>query len=745
MENLMRSFPERSFDVTNWIEVMSGMLCCLITRKTLEMQREEVVLKTSNCCCNFSQRRPYAQLTLLEQRSLCFGICQAINSDLQPMNEKGEGGIVPGCGCSKQLVDEIVYELNLRKDGRGKIAQMRQQKYMLDRISKLAVQLPLLLKKIGAQYPPSDATLQRLFGEHVPLMRSLAEVAKLEQLPEFGSNQYDVTCCLESLCCVRKVLELAPDEGILTTKQFITGSVVTSRVPYANIASVDVVRSCGCLALLQAGELTKPPGQPHKPLQPGCGCSGALVDMIRGDLQARVDVRGNLGQIRQLEKMMGKFDDFAAEVPLMLDKLGADAAFPPSQQTMQRVYGSQSLPQAAFATPHEVPSQNFASLDFNVRNEFLNCCCLAVTCGLAGCTSHTATLEAEQMTTRVSNNCTTSIDRQPYAQLRAVDEELCCFCCHSVNGMIPGWCGDVPKLHAIAGELQARKVGRGNIAQLRNQENTMIKALHTDIHTDVLLSHAGVAYPPTQETMAAVYGASPPQLPPGQPGEAVHLSASEQMETRHYDITNTCARLLCCCLESHLELNEEEAIFRGRSCCVKSVRREPYAQLGSVAPAELCCGACVNVKTDQNVVCPGCGCNRELTTEVAAELQNRKVKRGNIAQIQLQENLMMEIIKLGVKADLLLHKYGVEYPPSQETMLATFGAGVLPRAVPANAMQVVVPAGLRAGDAFQVAGPTGRIDVTVPSGAVEGQILQVELPASPLEEAEMAPFTSNAA
>lgn len=124
-----------------------------------------------------------------------------------------------------------------------------------------------------------------------------------------------------------------------------------------------------------------------------------------------------------------------------------------------------------------------------------------------------------------------------------------------------------------------------------------------DIHTDVLLSHAGVAYPPTQETtssewhevfffgrfgllvdptkrcdlwksrmtcpqveqegsplrlamgtgqlrtMAAVYGASPPQLPPGQPGEAVHLSASEQMETRHYDITNTCARLLCCCLD----------------------------------------------------------------------------------------------------------------------------------------------------------------------------------------------------
>lgn len=55
--------------------------------------------------------------------------------------------------------------------------------------------------------------------------------------------------------------------------------------------------------------------------------------------------------------------------------------------------------------------------------------------------------------------------------------------------------------------------------------------------------------------------------------------------------------------ESHLELNEEEAIFRGRSCCVKSVRREPYAQLGSVAPAELCCGACVNVALPSGTAC----------------------------------------------------------------------------------------------------------------------------------------------
>ena len=39
-----------------------------------------------------------------------------------------------------RLVHEIVRELNLRKDGRGKVAQMRQQRFMLEKLSKLAVQ-----------------------------------------------------------------------------------------------------------------------------------------------------------------------------------------------------------------------------------------------------------------------------------------------------------------------------------------------------------------------------------------------------------------------------------------------------------------------------------------------------------------------------------------------------------------------------------------------------------------------------
>ena len=157
MEYLMQTFPERSYEVTNFVEKFGAICCCIITRrdwldflskhklavscslrvvprcgwqqlarKMLDLQSEEVVLRTQNCCCNVTQRRPYAQLTLLEERSMCWGTCAAINSDLAPMNDKGEGGIVPGCGCDQELVQEVVRELNLRKDGRGKVAQMRR-------------------------------------------------------------------------------------------------------------------------------------------------------------------------------------------------------------------------------------------------------------------------------------------------------------------------------------------------------------------------------------------------------------------------------------------------------------------------------------------------------------------------------------------------------------------------------------------------------------------------------------------
>merc|ERR1719401_540750 len=95
----------------------------------------------------------------------------------------------------------------------------------------------------------------------------------------------------------------------------------------------------------------------------------------------------------------------------------------------------------------------------------------------------------------------------------SVDDATCCFCFRSVNQMQPG-CGCSDELvKEISEELQARKVGRGNIAQIRNQENTMYKAVELDVRLDILMKQFGIAYPPEQSTMSAIYGQTPPELP----------------------------------------------------------------------------------------------------------------------------------------------------------------------------------------------------------------------------------------
>lgn len=735
MENLMSTFAEQAFDVTNYAEAYTLACCCIITRKTLLLEPEEAVLKTSNCCMSSTQRRPYAQLNVVEKRKACFGLANAINSDLAPIDAEGNGGIVPGCGCSESYMEEISNELNKRKDSRGKIAQMRQQRYMLDKVSKLAFQIPLLLKHHGVQYPPDETTLTHLRGRNSSFaIRPLAEVAKIEHMPEFGSSTFDTTCCCESLCCTTTSLELAPDEAVLTKKTAITGSVTTTRVPYGNIESVTANKTCGCCSTLVAGELTQPSStDAPRPIMPGSGCSSALVESIRQELQARVDARGNLGQIKQLEKMMSKFQDLAAEMALILDKLELESAYPPSQQTMLRLYGD-TLPLTA-AVPHQLSSQQFETKAYSVANQCLSAqlCCL--TCGLCGWMESKLTLEQEQTVLETSNNCAHSVEKTPYAQLGSVDEEQMC-CCRFVNGMSPGLGCSTGVVKEISEELQARKVGRGNIAQLRNQENTMVKAQEFQVRTDLLLEKRSVSYPPSQETMSAIYGEDPPRLPPSEdrPGEGMHFQASEMLDTVAFEITTNLERWCLFGQRSTLELNDEEAVFTRESCCLKSRRREPFAQLGSVEPAQCCCGGCVMVETDQNMISPGCGCSYAQVSEIAAELQHRKVKRGNIAQIRLQENLMIELIKMAVKADLLVNKEGLQYPPTPETMMSVFGEQIpvpdwqpQPRRPSRTTMEVVIPSGHGPGDVFRVRGSRGSIEVRVPDGAASGQVLEVDV------------------
>lgn len=67
---------------------------------------------------------------------------------------------------------------------------------------------------------------------------------------------------------------------------------------------------------------------------------------------------------------------------------------------------------------------------------------------------------------------------------------------------------------------------------------------------------------------------------------------------------------------------------------------------------------------------------------IAEELQERKVKRGNIAQMKQQENIILELLKLEAKADVMAHaRFGVAFPPPPEVMAKAFVEGTTLRMI----------------------------------------------------------------
>jgi len=106
--------------------------------------------------------------------------------------------------------------------------------------------------------------------------------------------------------------------------------------------------------------------------------------------------------------------------------------------------------------------------------------------------------------------------------------------------------------------------------------------------------------------------------------------------------------------KEHPEAGEGGALPHPNQLVLKTNDRRPYAQVDSVDMEKAFCGTCTSIPGVAN---PGCGCSNGLVAELAGELQERKMKRGMTAQLKTQENVMNEVLKLGVKVDLLLDHF----------------------------------------------------------------------------------------
>lgn len=173
---------------------------------------------------------------------------------------------------------------------------------------------------------------------------------------------------------------------------------------------------------------------------------------------------------------------------------------------------------------HSEASVMFENKEYDVTNYIEAACGCCCTCGIAGCAKKTLVLDNEEAILTIKDNCTNNTQKRPYAQLGSVESQNNCGCCWSVKtdlvgvegaAISPGFGCDEMLVKELIDELQKRKVGRGNIAQIKHAENLAKHVEELKIQMALILDHLNIQYPPTQETMDRLFPQNKPHLSVG--------------------------------------------------------------------------------------------------------------------------------------------------------------------------------------------------------------------------------------
>ena len=137
----------------------------------------------------------------------------------------------------------------------------------------------------------------------------------------FEHKDYDVTnYCIKfcplygwlTVCSFKQTLALEPEEAHLVTTTCC--STQTQRRPYGELGAVDHTKCLGCLSSFQFAETA---------VAPACCCAGDLVDEIIKELKSRMKARGDTGQIKRAEQLLGEIQILKAQAQTTDAKLDA--------------------------------------------------------------------------------------------------------------------------------------------------------------------------------------------------------------------------------------------------------------------------------------------------------------------------------------------------------------------------------------------------------------------------------------
>jgi len=654
--------PDKFYDVTNPVESLVMCICFPCNgymTKSLLLQDQEATLKVHGLCNTSKQKRPYAQIGSVDIHRTPCG-CARVTSNLTPptsandQEKNGPPGIAPGlCGCDTAMVEAIAADLQERKKLRGGIGQIRKLDYVLAKAAKLGTLAPMLAHILGIRAEPKPMPTH----EKQPLpVRAM-----------------DVTNVFEKCHCTSRMLLLTEEEAELRLANCagVCGSINSKR-EYGELGFVEKQKSCVCCFSV-ASDIS--PIVERSRMVPGCPCANrATVGQIVQELRGRMAQRGQVGQIRKQEKILRMVAGMDESLRQVVGHMGLQ--FPPAPEEMQRRFGSQ-LPELGDPVP---PPEVLPRKTYDTTSKLDSIMGCVGTCGLAGLTQEQVVLDADDMYVFTKNNLDDSSTKIPYADMDSVDIEKTCCCCWSVNGQSPGWGCDSATVNKLAADLQERKEKRGNIAQLKQLRSMQATAVGLNVMADMALKQLGLEVPTSDGERRAIWGNN---LPRGltMRSDPPHIEVTEEFESVMHNVTNIPMALgylaSSCCLRGWhsqtLELDGEEMSVVETDCCTRLQSRTPYGNLGSVETETQL--RCVTMLPD--IAVPGCGCSGDLVQQIADQLQERKVKRGNIAQMKQQENIIVEILKLEVKMDVLAHAKQLKYPPSPDVVQNVFAPPVV--------------------------------------------------------------------
>jgi len=136
------TFEHQDYDVTSCCH----RFCCCGSQ-ILNLDPEELNLRTTTPCSTSNARRPYGELGSVDETKCCCFSSVA----------SGMGAQCPGWGCSHELVQEIVQEMKVRMKARGDTGNIQRQEETLLLVRHQEKKIDAILAKLGV--PPSQLVM----------------------------------------------------------------------------------------------------------------------------------------------------------------------------------------------------------------------------------------------------------------------------------------------------------------------------------------------------------------------------------------------------------------------------------------------------------------------------------------------------------------------------------------------------------------------------------------------------------